>query len=277
LTAAPFTLAGQVAVVTGCGAANGIGFACARLIAAAGARVAIASTTKRIHERVRELGEAGLQASGHVADLTVRSQAEELANDAESTWGPVAILVNAAGLAQTGEDAVSKSFLEMSTEDWRRELDLNLTTAFHATQAVLPGMTGRGYGRIVMISSVTGPLVVAPRLAGYAAGKGALDGMMRAVALEHGRAGVTVNSVAPGWIATDSSSEQELVAGLHTPAGRPGRPEEVAALVAFLSSEEAGYITGQSIVVDGGNSIQEPHGVELYGDDLGGGSPAHRR
>ena len=128
-------------------------------------------------------------------------------------------------------------------------------------------MTERRYGRIVMVSSVTGPLVTAPGGAAYATAKAAMDGMMRSIALEYGRLGITANSVAPGWIATASSAPEELEAARHTPVGRPGTPDEVAGLIAYLASEAAGYVTGQSIVIDGGNVIQEPHGIDLYGPD----------
>jgi 3-oxoacyl-[acyl-carrier protein] reductase len=267
----PFDFDGRSALITGCGSAAGIGFASAMMLARLGARVAITSTTNRIEDRAGELRADGAAVSAHVADLTRREQASELVAAARAAGGPLDILVHGAGMIQTGTEPLDAPFGELRPEVWRRSLDLNLNTAFHTVQAVLPGMVERGYGRIVLVSSVTGPVVTAPGNAGYAAAKAGMDGMMRTVALEYGRAGITVNSVAPGWIATASSTAMELRAGTSTPVGRPGTAEEVASLAVYLASEAASYVTGQSIVVDGGNIIQEPHGVDLYGASVQAG------
>jgi 3-oxoacyl-[acyl-carrier protein] reductase len=263
---APFDFTGRTALLTGCGSPDGIGFAAARLLARLGARVAVTSTTERIETRAAELRAEGAEVSAHVADLSDRAQAFALADATRAAHGPIDILVHAAGMVQTGTAPVSASFGDLSPEGLQRELEITLKTAFHTTQAVLPGMVEQRYGRIVLVSSVTGPLVTAPGSTAYATAKAALDGMMRTIALEHGRLGITANSVAPGWIATGSSEPDELEAGRHTPVGRPGTPDEVAGLIAYLASEGASYVTGQSIVIDGGNVVQEPHGLDLYGD-----------
>jgi 3-oxoacyl-[acyl-carrier protein] reductase len=252
--------AGRVALVTGAGSAEGIGFATARLLARRGATVAITSTTERIHERSGELAAEGLSIASFIADLTSNEQAGRLAAAAAERCGPIDILVNNAGIAQLGETSESAPFAEMTEEQWDRDIAVNLKTAFTVTRAVLPGMLERGWGRIVNVSSVTGPYVSYAGMAGYGAAKGGMEGLTRAIAVETGRSGVTANSVAPGWVLTASSTPDEEHSGVYTPVGRAGTPEEIAEAIAFLASEGASYITGQSVVVDGGNIIQEQKG-----------------
>ncbi|HEX6230875.1 MAG TPA: SDR family NAD(P)-dependent oxidoreductase [Actinomycetota bacterium] len=247
----------RVALVTGAGSPSGIGFAAARLLSREGAAVAVASTTDRIHQRAAELGSP---AAGFVADLTDHGQVRSMVEGVLGRLGRVDVLVNNAGMVQTGVEDEGGRFVDLEPAAFERDLALNLLTAANATRAVLPGMLERGYGRIVMVSSVTGPVVSNAESSGYAAGKAAMDGLMRAIALETARSGVTCNSVQPGWIATGSQLPEEEVAGRHTPVGRSGTPEEVAEAIAFLASEGASYVTGATLVVDGGNTIQEYKG-----------------
>ncbi|MET3120886.1 3-oxoacyl-[acyl-carrier protein] reductase [Oxalobacteraceae bacterium GrIS 2.11] len=255
----------KVALITGAGSAEGIGMACARLLAKTGARVAITSTTDRIEQRLAELG--GAPHFCFIADLTNESQAQELVAAVIAQYGRIDILINNAGMVQTGKDesADGPHFHSTSFDQWQRDIDLNLNTCFHVTRAVVPFMLSQNYGRIVNISSVTGPLVTVPGSSGYSAAKAAMVGLTRALAHEVASHNIMVNAVAPGWIATPSSFAEEIAAGTHTPVGRPGRPDEVAEVVNFLSSQGCSYLTGQMIVVDGGNALQEYKGPkDLY-------------
>lgn len=248
---------GQVALISGAGSPDGIGIAIARRLGREGVKLIITASSARIAERVAELRLVGFSVEGRPADLTDQLQVEQLVGWAERVWGRIDILVNNAGMAMQGSP---EPFSELASTDlatWNLSIARNLTTAFLLIRGVLPGMQARGYGRIVNISSTTGTRGSNPGESAYSAAKAGMIGMNMGLALEVAKQGITVNSVAPGWIATGSTTQEEVEAARYTPIGRAGKPQEVASAVVFLASPEASYITGEVLVVDGGNCIIE--------------------
>ncbi|MFM8329964.1 MAG: SDR family NAD(P)-dependent oxidoreductase [Actinomycetales bacterium] len=239
------------ALVSGAGAPGGIGFAIASALKESGVTVFITSTTERINDRARELGVVGL-----IADLTKPADCERIIKEV----GELDILVNNAGMTSInsplGNDEAS-ALTEVTTEAWQRGIQRNLDTAFNLTKAALPALRKSNSGRIIMIASVTGGLMAMAKQPVYAAAKAALVGLTKSIALDEAKYGITCNAVLPGWIATDTQSTHEKLQGMKTPLGRSGKPSEIAGLVNWLASESAGFITGQALVVDGGNSIAE--------------------
>jgi NAD(P)-dependent dehydrogenase (short-subunit alcohol dehydrogenase family) len=230
----------KTAVVTGGG--SGIGQAVARRLRADGMNVATLDLTPSDDE------------FAYTADVTDRGQVEDALTAIRATLGPVTVLVNAAGLEKF------KRFNEISFADWQRVIDVNLNGVFHCVQAVLPDMVESGWGRIVNISS-SSTHSGQPYMAPYVAAKSAVNGLTKSLALEYGPSGITVNAVPPGFIDTPmlrKSEERGYVVVQKnidsTPVRRMGRPEDIAAACAFLISEEAGYITGQILGVNGGRN-----------------------
>lgn len=246
-----FSLAGKRALISGAGAPGGIGVAIAKVLKDLGAEVFITSTTERIHERAKELGVTGL-----IADLTSESDSLRVIASVER----LDVLVNNAGMTSVnsplGTDEAS-DLTNITSEAWQRGIQRNLDTAFNLTKAALPLLRKSDNGRIVMVSSVTGGLMAMANQPVYAAAKAAMIGLMRSIALDEAKYGVTCNAILPGWIETDTQSSHEKLQGLKTPLGRNGKPEEIASLVGWLASNDSGYMTGQTLVIDGGNSISE--------------------
>ena len=255
----------KVAFVTGVAGEQGMGFAVAKALAEEGASLGIVDVSEKVHERAKDLSAMGYEVISFTADLTVRKDVEQIAEKMIKAYGKVDVLANVAGMAFFGTEEIFKDFVDLTEEEWDFSIDINLKSTFNCIKAFLPYMIKNHYGRIVNVSSVTGPLVANPGESPYCAAKAAILGLTRALALEVGKKGILVNAVAPGWIKTGASTEGELAGGLNTALGRPGTPEEVANLIRFLASDEASYISGQLIVIDGGNIIQEYKGPsELY-------------
>jgi 2-hydroxycyclohexanecarboxyl-CoA dehydrogenase len=232
----------KTAVVTG--GASGIGRAVAQRLRKDGLRVAVIDLSPTDDEY------------GHVADVTDRAQLDSAVAAIRDQFGPILVLVNAAGVEGF------KKFSKMSFDEWSKVIDVNLNGVFHAIQAVLPDMVEAGWGRIVNISS-SSTHSGQPFMSHYVAAKSAVNGLTKSLALEYGPCGITVNAVPPGFIDTPmlrSAESRHLLGGSvedhinRTPVRRVGQPEDIAAACSFFVSEEASYITGQILGVNGGRN-----------------------
>ena len=244
-----FDLTGKTALVTG--ATGGIGAAIARALHKAGATVAISGTRAQVLEELKaELG--GERVVVLACNLSDAAAVEKLVPEAEAAMGGLDILVNNAGITKDG------LAMRMKDEDWQKVLDVNLSAGFRLARSAMRGMMKRRWGRIVGITSIVG-VTGNPGQANYAAAKAGMIGMSKALAQELASRGITVNCVAPGFIATpmtDALAEpqrERLVQSI--PAGRLGQSSDIAAAVVYLASEEAAYVTGQTMHVNGGMAM----------------------
>jgi 3-oxoacyl-[acyl-carrier protein] reductase len=244
-----FDLTGKTALVTG--ATGGIGAAIARALHKAGATVAISGTRANVLEELKaELGGARV----HVlpCNLSDAAAVEKLVPEAEAAMGALDILVNNAGITRDG------LAMRMKDDDWNAVIDVNLTASFRLARAAMRSMMKKRWGRIVNITSVVG-VTGNPGQANYVASKAGVIGLTKSLAQELAARSVTVNAVAPGFIATPmtdvlNDKQKEAILG-RVPAGKLGTPEDVAAAVLYLASEEAGYVTGQTLHVNGGMAM----------------------
>jgi 3-oxoacyl-[acyl-carrier protein] reductase len=243
-----FNLAGKCALVTG--ASGGIGGAIAAALAGQGARIALSGTrVDALQQLAAQLGDKAVVTPGDLGDAATT---EKLFKDAEAALGQVDILINNAGLTRDG------LAMRMKDEDWQKVLDVDLTAGFRLARAALRGMMKRRWGRIVGITSIVG-VTGNPGQANYAAAKAGMIGMSKALAAEVASRGITVNCVAPGFITTpmtDALSDEQKARLLGAiPAGRLGSSPDVAAAVVYLASDEAAYVTGQTLHVNGGMAM----------------------
>jgi NAD(P)-dependent dehydrogenase (short-subunit alcohol dehydrogenase family) len=249
----PFSLEGHTAFVTG--ASRGIGRSIALALGKAGAAVACAARTLgQVEATAAAIEAAGGRAVGLALDVTRGDQIAAAVVAAEATLGPVNILVNNAGVT------LEKPSLEVTDDDWDAQVATNLTSMFRCARAVAPGMIRRGRGKIINVGSMYGRLGV-PRYAAYCATKAAVDGLTRSLAAEWARHGIQVNCLAPGYMNTDipraamgdPKTRERFLSKV--PARRLGEPEEAAALAVYLASPASDFMTGQTVYLDGGQTM----------------------
>jgi NAD(P)-dependent dehydrogenase (short-subunit alcohol dehydrogenase family) len=242
-----FSLDGRVALVTGAG--RGVGAGVAALLARQGAAVAVNDLdAARARDLAERIAGAGGRAAAFAFDVTEADAVERGVARAREALGPIDVLVNNAGIP---EGMALARFREMERAAWRAYVDLNLYGVLHCTKAVIDGMCERGFGRVITISSAAGQVGLALGVSLYGAGKGGAQSFMRHLALEVAGSGVTANTLALGLMSNAGPGSAALAAGI--PVGRLGEPEDVGAAVAFLASDEASWITGQTIGVNGGS------------------------
>jgi 2-hydroxycyclohexanecarboxyl-CoA dehydrogenase len=245
----------RVAFVTG--GASGIGLSICEHLARAGHSVVVADYNgDGAQDAAKAIRESGGQATAAAVDVSDRSQVDQAVQAARDEFGPVGILVTSAALSRR------EPFEEMSAESWQQIIDVNLTGTFHCAQAVIGDMTAAGWGRVVLISSSSAQRG-APRMTHYAASKGGVIAFGKALALEFAARGVTVNNIAPSVIDTPMVAQQQAagvapaneVMARGVPVGRMGTGDDIAAACLYLVSEEASYVTGQTVSVNGGSFV----------------------
>ncbi len=245
-----FDLKGKVALVTGAG--RGIGREIALSLARAGADVIVTDVADTVFETAKEIEAQKSKVLAIKCDVSNFQDMENAKVKATETFQKVDILVNNAGIYP------EKRFLEMTEEDWSKVIRINLYGVFHCIKTFLPGMVERRYGKIVNLSSISGVVVAFPNLVHYSASKGAISGLTKALALDVAPLGINVNAVAPGPIdvfGIEANAEVYAQMVKTIPLGRMGKPVDIANLVVFLASDESSFITGQTIVSDGGYTL----------------------